>query len=322
MGPRLLRRAESLKGEALISPATFGGAFRVLVALLPLLVLALLQGLLEFLPASSEGQVMLVSVLFFGIDPSTALSIAIWMHLGTATAVLVFYRVDIFGPVYHWLAPEKSRPKQATETASPPAKTPGLFGPLFRFILVGSVGTAIVALPTYFLLRALVSRLIGETVSALIGALLMVTGVLLYSQRGKKGGRRLDSISLKEAFLLGLAHGFAVLPGISRTGVTLTWLLLRRVDRKEALRLSFVLGVPAVAGVVGLEVLQGMVFWADPITLALIVTVTLLAGLGALATLRIAAVRVPFWAFCLVLGLAAILFAIPAILTFAALPSP
>ena len=113
-----------------------------------------------------------------------------------------------------------------------------------------------------------------------------------------------------------------MLPGISRTGVTLTWLLLRRVERKEALRLSFVLGVPAVAGVVGLEVLQGMVFWADPITLAVIVVVTLLAGLGALATLRVAAVRVPFWAFCLVLGLAAILFAIPAILAFAALPTP
>lgn len=294
----------------------------VLVALLPLLVLALLQGVLEFLPASSEGQVMLVSVLLFGIDPSTALSVAIWMHLGTAMAVLVFYRADIFGPVYHWLVPEESRPKPTTEPVSPFVKRLGLFGPLFRFVLVGSVGTAIVAVPTYLLLRALVSRLVGETVSAVVGALLLVTGVLLYAQRRKQGGRRLASISLKEAFLLGLVHGFAVLPGISRTGVTLTWLLLRRVERDEALRLSFLLGVPAVAGVVGLDLLQGMVFWTDPIILALIVVVTWLVGLGALATLRVAAVRVPFWAFCLVLGIIAILFAIPAILTFAALPTP
>jgi undecaprenyl-diphosphatase len=193
---------------------------------------------------------------------------------------------------------------------------------LFRFVLVGSVGTAIVALPAYFLLRALVSRLVGETVSAFIGALLIVTGVLLYSQRGKQGGRRLASISMKEAFLLGLVHGLAVLPGISRTGVTLTWLLLRRVEREEALRLSYVLGVPAVAGVVGLELLQGTVFWTDPIILALIVVVTWLTGLGALAALRAAAVRVPFWAFCLVIGLFAILFAIPSIITFALLPTP
>lgn len=293
----------------------------VLVPLLPLLALALLQGVLEFLPASSEGQVMLVSVLFFGIDPSTALSVAIWMHLGTAVAVVVFYRVDIFGPVYRWITPENSKPKLATEPASPPASH-GLFGPLFRFVLVGSVGTAIVALPTYLLLRSLVSRLVGETVSAFVGALLLVTGVLLYSQRAKQGGRRLASISLKEAFLLGLVHGFAVLPGISRTGVTLTWLLLRRVERDEALRLSFLLGVPAVVGVVGVDVLQGMVFWTDPIVLALIVLVTWVVGLGALATLRVAALRVPFWAFCLVLGLVAIIFALPTILTFAALPAP
>lgn len=263
---------------------------------------------------------MLVSVLFFSIDPSTALSVAIWMHLGTACAVLAFYRADIFGPLYHRLIPEKTEQKPATETTSPSSMGTELLGPLFRFVLVGSIGTVIVALPTYLLLQTLVSRLVGETVSALVGALLIVTGVLLYSQRGKQGSRRLASISLKEAFLLGLVHGLAVLPGISRTGVTLTWLLLRRVEREEALRLSYVLGVPAVAGVVGLQMLQGAVSWTDPITLVLIVLLTWLTGLGALATLRVAAVRVPFWAFCLVLGLVAVLFAIPAILAFAVLP--
>lgn len=294
----------------------------VLVPILPLLVLALLQGLLEFLPASSEGQVILVSVFFFAIDPSTALSIAIWMHLGTASAVIVFYRADIFGPAYHRIVRGKSNPGSATAPAKPAGNNPGLFGPLFRFILVGSVGTAIVALPTYLLLQVLVSRLVGETVSALIGVLLLLTGVLLFAQRGKQGGRRLASISLKEAFLLGLAHGFAVLPGISRTGVTLTWLLLRRVERVEALRLSYLLGVPAVVGVVGLNVLQGMVYWTDPVILALIVLVTWLVGLGALVTLRAAALRIPFWAFCVVLGIAAILFAIPAIIALPAVPIP
>jgi undecaprenyl-diphosphatase len=291
-----------------------------LVSLLSLLVLAFLQGVLEWLPASSEGQVMLVAVLFFGMDASTALSIAIWLHLGTATAVLVYYRADIFGPLYHQLVPDRSGTKSGIESARPSAMRPGFFGPLFRFVLVGTIGTAIVALPMYLLLRTLVTELLGESISALIGALLLITGALLYFQRGKQGGRRLASISLKEAFVLGLVHGFSVLPGISRTGVTLTWLLLRQVDRDEALRLSFVLGVPAVAGVVGLNVLQGTVLWIDPIILATLVLVTLVVGLGSLATLRRFALRVPFWAFCFIIGIAAVVFAFIVVLTFPVLP--
>lgn len=279
----------------------------MIIPLLPLLVLALLQGVLEFLPVSSEGQLLLVAVNFYGIDPATALSVTFWLHIGTAVAVVIFYRKDIFGPLF--------QQTHATEISdNQRAQEPRLFGPLFRFILIGTLGTILVAIPLYFLLQEIVSQLMGETVSALVGALLLFTGVILYFQRKTHGIRDLSALSRREAFLLGLIQGFAVLPGISRSGVTLTYLLLRGVEREEALRLCFLLGVPSVTGIIGLDFLMGNFFWTEPYILALITLVACSIGIISLFGLRYSATKLPFWAFCLGLGVLVLILTIPSIL--------
>jgi undecaprenyl-diphosphatase len=279
----------------------------MIIPLLPLLVLALLQGVLEFLPVSSEGQLLLVAVNLYGIDSATALSITFWLHIGTAIAVVLFYRKAIFVPLYHKIHSTKMEDEQNDEE-------PRLFGPLFRFVLIGTIGTVLVALPLYFLLQEFVSQMMGEMVSALVGVLLLVTGIVLYFQRKVQGSRELGSISQREAFLLGLIQGFAVLPGISRSGMTLTYLLLRGVEREEALRLSFLLGVPAVAGITGLDFLMENVFWAEPFILALITIVAFSIGIISLYGLRYTATKAPFWAFCLSLGVLVLILTIPSIL--------
>jgi undecaprenyl-diphosphatase len=263
------------------------------VPLTPLLVLALLQGVMEFLPISSEGQLLLISVGLFGIDPAIAFSIAIWLHLGTAIAVILFYRRDIFSRFY------KGSRSEVTDSGGVPPK---LFGPLFSFVAIATIGTVIVALPLYLLIRELVPRLMGEMVSLIIGVLLLVTGVVLYFQRKRSGSRHLNDISLTEAFLLGIVQGFAVLPGISRSGMTLTWLLLRGVEDDDALRLSFLAGVPASLGVVGLDFILGEVFWAPILVLVLITLIALVVGIATLLVLRYTAIHAPFWAFCLTIG--------------------
>jgi len=278
----------------------------------PLIVLAILQGLLEFLPVSSEGQILLVSVLLFNIDASTALSIVFWLHLGTAFTVVVFYRKDIFGSIYSKFF---DSPTPRNDTGEHPRP---LFGPLFQFVAVGTVGTVIIALPLYFFLASLVPYLVGGIVSTFVGILLIITGGVLYFQRGTKGELELKDISWKEALLLGFVQGLAVLPGISRSGMTLTWLLVRGVRRDEALRLSFLLGVPATLGVVALDLLFGTVFWSVPLYIAFVVLVAFFTGLGSLILLRYSALKVPWWIFCIAMGLIVVVLSIPALI---ALPS-
>lgn len=276
--------------------------------LFQLLVLAIMQGFLEFLPVSSEGQILLVAVNIFSIDATTALSIIFWLHLGTAFTVVIFYHRDIFGPLY-----TKIRPQKEVDDASE-AKEQKLFGPLFVFVLMGTIGTMIVGLPLYFLLQSVVSYFAGQVITAIIGALLIVTGIILYFQRGRKGDLILGEISILEAFILGLIQGIAVLPGISRSGMTLTWLLLRGVKREEALRLSFILGVPAAFGIVGVDLLTGHFFWTIPSVLIIITVIALLTGIGALYVLRYTAIRVPWWTFCLILGITVLVLTIPSFL--------
>ncbi|MFX1562147.1 MAG: undecaprenyl-diphosphate phosphatase [Promethearchaeota archaeon] len=285
----------------------------MIIPLLPLLVLAVLQGVLEFLPVSSEGQLLLVAVNMYGIDSATALSVTFWLHIGTAVSVVIFYRKDILGPLYQRIHPPENVSAKSTDE-------PVLFGSLFRFVIIGTMGTILVALPLYFLLQEFVSQLMGETVSALVGALLLVTGIVLYFQRRIQGIRELATLSLKEAFILGLIQGFAVLPGISRSGVTLTYLLLRGVERKEALRLSFLLGVPSVAGITCLDFILGNFFWTDFFILASITIVAFLVGFISLWGLRYTATRVPFWAFCLGLGFLVLFLTIPSILLMPTIP--
>ncbi|MFX1474276.1 MAG: undecaprenyl-diphosphate phosphatase [Promethearchaeota archaeon] len=288
------------------------------VPLVPLLMLALLQGVMEYLPISSEGQLVLVAWNVFRIAPDTALTLAFWLHLGTAIAIVLFYRNDIFGPLF-----------QSIHTDNPSAQSEHIeskkiFGPLFWFVIVGTLGTVLVALPLYFMLQVFVTQqweLLGETVSLTVGVLLLFTGVILYFQRGAGGTQLLGNLSLLEAFILGIVQGFAVLPGISRSGMTLTWLLLRGVERTESLRLSFLLSVPATFGLVGLDFLLGEFYWLSLPALAIIVLVPLVVGIGTLTALRQTALRAPFWAFCLAIGLVVTILEVPAILALAAAAS-
>ena len=278
--------------------------------IIPLLVLALLQGLLEYLPVSSEGQILLVAANIYYFTPEFALSVIFWLHLGTAFTVIAFYRHDIFSPLTKQIRP----PKEKNPTVENELRK--LFGPLFVFVVTGTIGTVIVAMPLYFLLRSLVTVLLGSFVTLLVGILLIVTGIVLYFQPGAQGNLTLGDISLREAFVLGLLQGVAVLPGISRSGMTLTWLLVRGVRRDEALRLSLLLGVPAALGVVTVDLIFGNVLLIMPLIpiLLVLMVVAFITGLGALAVFRYYALKLPWWIFCLTLGIIVVALTVPLIL--------
>lgn len=257
------------------------------------IVLALIQGLVEWLPISSEGQVVLFAYNFGNVPQEYLISLAIWLHLGTALAVVARYPRDI---LHILLLRDRS---------------------LFRLLLIATVGTAMTAIPLYFTLKAAMTTFQGEALNVAVGALLLVTALVLYLP-SRRSNTIMDEDSReptsREALATGLVQGFSVLPGLSRSGLTISALLLQKVDKEKALRFSFLMSVPAVLGILGIELLTGG--WSlsvvSPIDLFLMELIVFAAGLLSMEVLLRVAKSISFWKLCVVIGTIAIVFGLPA----------
>lgn len=257
------------------------------------LIVALIQGLVEWLPISSEGQVILFLYNFGSIPQGDLLTLVVWLHLGTAAAVVVRY------------------PRLMLDILSLRNRD------LSRTIIIATLCTAVTALPIYWFLKTSLQVFHGELINILVGALLLVTAVILYLPTRTADSSQTEEterkVTDKEASVTGLIQGLAVLPGLSRSGVTISTLLMQKVDKEDALRFSFLISVPAVIGILAVEFLSGSAVLptipiVDLILMEIIVFVTGLASMEFL--LRIAK-RIEFWKLCVLIGVVAIVFGIP-----------
>lgn len=192
------------------------------------MLLGLVQGLTEFLPISSSGHLVLFQEWLGWNDAAQNLAFTIAVHVGSLGAVLVFVRREI----------------KASLTTQP------------RLILV--LGITVVPLIFVALLggKDLVEGLAGNL--ALVGCFLLGTAaILVVAQRLRGGTGTIGKIPYGHAFLVALAQVLAILPGISRSGSTLTAGLAVGLDREEAVRFSFLMAAPAIAGAAMLMVLEG-----------------------------------------------------------------
>ena len=193
-------------------------------------LLGLLQGLFEWLPVSSQGAVTLAGAYLLGRDPHEALALALWLHLGTGLAAAAAFRADVAQLAAEALPGGPRRSQR------------------FRFLAVATLVSAAVALPLLVVAGdALPEAESGAAVSLGVGALMMVSGALQL-RRPPGAVRGEEEAELGDAVLAGLAQGAAALPGLSRSGLTVAVLLGRRVERGAALRLSFLMSIPASVG--------------------------------------------------------------------------
>ncbi|MCU0303016.1 MAG: undecaprenyl-diphosphate phosphatase [Thermoanaerobaculales bacterium] len=204
-------------------------------------LLGLIQGLTEFLPVSSSGHLALAQALIPGFSQPGVVFDAM-LHVGTAGAVVWSERREI----RRWLGSPSGRR-------------------LLGLLVAGTAATAVVAFPVRSLAEAAFTR------PGLVGAALVVTGMVVGLARWLPGGSRGEAgTGWRQAALVGLAQGVAVFPGLSRSGVTIVTGLGAGLDRTWAARFSFLLGVPAIAGVAVLEVIgerhalaaAGLDYWA------------------------------------------------------------
>ncbi len=194
-------------------------------------LLGVVQGVTEWLPISSEGAVAVAYSLLRDTSLSEAVAYALWLHLGAAFSALVAFRGQVRGLV-----------KEATSTPLAPS-------PLLRFLAAATLISAAIAVPLLLLLDELSERT-GAPAMAVVGVMLLITGAVQLRRRSN-GVRELACVSVKDALLCGMAQGVAVLPGLSRSGLTVAALLARRFDARESLTLSFLMSIPAGLGAAG-----------------------------------------------------------------------
>ena len=260
----------------------------ILVALL----VGVVQGVFEWLPISSEGNVALVLTLL-NENPAVAVQLALFLHLGTAVAATVYYRallVDLLGDLGTWKMAAPFGRDSAT----------------LSFLLAATVVSGVVGIGAYVILLDLATRLAGGAFIVLIGVLLVLTGLVQRLAGGVDLGDRARPDGI-DAVLVGIGQGLAILPGISRSGTTLSLLLLRGHGGESAFTLSFVLSIPAAVGAALLTVVDvGGLPGIDPGPALVALGSAAVVGYLTIDVLMRLVQRIAFWVACLAIGALAI----------------
>ena len=245
--------------------------------ILDAIILGVIQGLTEFLPVSSSGHLVLGGELL-GLTESH-LTFDVVVHVATLMVTLGFYRASVMG-IGKSLVQNLGSVFSLTTWMDGFKAWPELR--LLFLIVVGSVPTAVIGL----LFKDELEGLFGSP-RLVSGMLLVTAGILWLTTRRSDTSRGISEMRVRDALLIGLLQGFAVIPGISRSGSTIACALLLGVERELAVRFSFLLSVPAILGALLLQVLDvletGHVL--EPVPMAAGFLAAVVVGVGALMML-------------------------------------
>jgi len=259
-------------------------------------ILGVVQGLCEFLPVSSSGHLALLQH-FFGLNANgeemTAFNL--FLHFATVISLIIYFRREIFKVLYEWLAgwftkSEKRKPGWSYGWA----------------ILIASFFTAVLGLP----MRKTVDLISASPLyvgCGLIFTAMILASVPVISHNGQKNSL------LKIAIVVGIAQGIAVLPGISRSGMTIAASLLMGMALDDAFKFSFMISIPAILGANLLEILKFYKSGSSalmPEGYLIACVAAFILGLAALGIMRrlVASEKWPYFGiYCFILGTGAIL---------------
>lgn len=208
-------------------------------------LMGILQGVAEFLPISSSGHLALFQH-FFGVEnfEETQLFFSVMLHFGTFISVCIYYFQDVLEMIceFFLMLRDLFTPGGRRSTRNPP--------PARRLVLLVIIAT----LPLFLVLP--IKGFVEEATQSVIfvSCALLVTGFLLFfSDRLARGRKGEKTALLLDAVFVGVAQGFGTLPGISRSGITISAGLMRGFSRTFAVRFSFLMSLPAVLGATILE---------------------------------------------------------------------
>jgi undecaprenyl-diphosphatase len=205
------------------------------VEIIQIIVLALVQGITEFLPISSSAHLILVPILTDWEDQGLAFDVAV--HAGTLTAVVLYFRHGLMRMTAEWIG---SHAGESTADSH-----------LAWMVLIGTIPVGLAGL----LFKDYISEYMRTPL--IIAVATIVFGLLLWlADRRPHQQRDEYSIGWKYALMIGMMQAIALVPGTSRSGITITAALLLGLNRKAAARFSFLLSIPVIVLAGGLETLE------------------------------------------------------------------
>jgi undecaprenyl-diphosphatase len=200
-----------------------------MIDIIQAIILGIIQGLTEFLPVSSSGHIEL-GKYFLGFEPEESLLFTVVVHFATALSTVVVFRKDILGIIAGINKKENQK---------------------FTLLIITSMIPA--AFVGFFFNDFIESLFEGQIV--LIAFLLIVTGLLLFF--ADKARKTTKSMGYMDALIIGIAQAIAILPGISRSGATISASVLLKIDRSEAARFSFLMVIPLIFGKIAKDLIGG-----------------------------------------------------------------
>jgi undecaprenyl-diphosphatase len=254
------------------------------------LILGIVQGLTEFLPVSSSGHLEIVKALFGGdLKPKDSEFISVVLHFATALSTIVVFRKEIAEIIRGLLSFSWNEEMQFSVK-----------------IIISMLPAAVVGV----LFKKDIEKLFdGEVL--LVGAMLWITALLLFvADKAKKTEK---SVGFLNAFIVGISQAIAILPGISRSGATISTSVLLGIDREKATRFSFLMVVPLIFGKMAKDILDDGISISGDNSLALIVgfTAAFLSGLVACKWMisLVKRAKLKYFAYyCFIVGTLALLF--------------
>ena len=260
------------------------------MSILSAILQGILQGLTEFLPVSSSGHLSLYQY-FTGINSESSVTFSVMLHLGTLLAVIIAFWPTVWQLLkeFFLLFADLFRGRLFKQPATPYRR--------MLYLLILSCVPLLLVLP----LQDLITSVSADNDILVEGICFLITSALLFlADRAPRGHRDASTMKGKHALAIGVAQLFATLPGISRSGMTITTGCFVGFERKFAVRFSFLLSIPAVLGANILSLADAAkagINWAEvPVYLVGVVTAAVV-GYLCIRLLRFIADRGKFGAF-------------------------
>lgn len=265
------------------------------------IILGLVQGIAEFLPISSSGHLAIINNLFDLTTTSDGhMLFDVLLHLGTLAAIFVCYWQDIVNMFYEVLGFVNVGPLAGARRRYPNAR-------LFVMLVFATLPLLLI-LPIHKMIETLYYQ------NVFIGVALVLTGCMLFvADKMKPGTKGATNITISDALIIGLCQCVATIPGLSRSGTTITAGIATGLSREFAVKFSFLLSIPAVLGANILSIVdavrQGVVLSNVPAYLVGMLA-AMLSGIGAISLIKHIAAKGKFGGFayyCWVMGVLSII---------------
>jgi undecaprenyl-diphosphatase len=195
------------------------------------ILLGLVQGISEWLPVSSKTQVIFVSNYLYGFSFQQAYALGLFLEAGTFVAAVVYFRREVYRVLLAIVGKGDAEGKL-----------------LLKYLVIVTLVTAVIGVAIYKVAESISGPVVGVPMIFLGVVLLLDATLIAVARRRPPSTKGLSDLTLREMLLIGVAQGIAALPGVSRSGATVSAMLLLGIRPSESFRLSFIALIPASIG--------------------------------------------------------------------------